>query len=199
MRRGPIPGSLGVPQEPRRYGDPALRTPGSDVTPGDPALGQLVEDLFASMYAAGGVGLAACQIGRGLRLFVYDCPDDEDVRHLGHLANPRLVSLGGGTVRGPEGCLSAPGIESGTPRHDRVTVEGQDISGAPVRVTGTGFFARCLQHELDHLDGLLCVDRLTGWRRRRALRAVRRAPWAGAPDPGPPCEELPAPAPANSW
>ncbi|KOG88869.1 peptide deformylase, partial [Streptomyces varsoviensis] len=86
-------------------------------------------------------------------------------------------------VRGPEGCLSLPGIEAGTPRFDRAVVEGTTRDGAPVRVTGTGFFARCLQHESDHLDGGLFTDRLTGLRLRRTLRAARRAPWSkpGAP------------------
>ncbi|MFC5147727.1 peptide deformylase [Streptomyces aureoversilis] len=179
MRNGSIPGSSGRVRPMRLLGDPGLGTPCEDVTDFGDGLAQLVEDMFATMYAAAGVGLAANQIGVPLRVFVYDCPDDEDRRHLGHLVNPRLVEADGFTVRGPEGCLSVPGIEAGTPRFDRAVVEGFTLDGAPARVTGTGFFARCLQHECDHLDGGLYLDHVTGLRRRRALRAVRRAPWAG--------------------
>lgn len=156
-------------------GDPVLHAPCEPVTDFGPSLARLVEDLFATMYAAQGVGLAANQIGVGLRVFVHDCPDDEDVRHLGHLVNPRLVSTDGVVVRGPEGCLSLPGLEAGTERYDEAVVEGWTVSGEPVRVSGTGFFARCLQHEMDHLEGLVYADRLTGWRRGRAVRAARRA------------------------
>ena len=99
-----------------------------------PSLAQLVEDLFATMYAARGVGLAANQVGVALRVFVYDCPDDEDVRHLGHLVNPRLVGADGVIVRGAEGCLSLPGVEAGTPRFDRAVVEGFSATGEPVTV-----------------------------------------------------------------
>ncbi|GHC33974.1 peptide deformylase 2 [Streptomyces cinnamoneus] len=162
----------------RLLGDPGLVAPCEEVTAFDADLAALVEDMFATMYAAGGVGLAANQIGVPLRVFVYDCPDDEDRRHLGHLVNPRLVAAEGVTVRGPEGCLSLPGVEAGTPRFDEAVVEGFTVDGAAVQVRGTGFFARCLQHECDHLDGGLYVDHLTGLRRRRALRAARRAPWA---------------------
>ncbi|MET8177573.1 peptide deformylase [Streptomyces sp. NPDC005336] len=178
MRNGVIPGSRGAVRPIRLLGDPGLGAPCEEVTAFDTALARLVEDMYATMYAAHGVGLAANQIGVPLRVFVYDCPDDEDHRHLGHVVNPRLVEADGVTVRGPEGCLSLPGIEAGTPRYDRAVVEGMTVTGEPVRVEGTGFFARCLQHENDHLDGGLFTDRLTGLRRRRALRAVRRAPWA---------------------
>ncbi|MBA0051178.1 peptide deformylase [Streptomyces sp. AJS327] len=183
MRRGAIPGGTGTPRSIRLHGDPALRAPSAPVTPGHPELAQLVEDMYATMYAARGVGLAACQIGVPLRLFVYDCPDDEDRRHRGHLANPRLVTSGGVTVRGPEGCLSLPGLESPTPRADEVELAGEDIAGNPLRVAGSGYFARCLQHEYDHLGGGLYLDRLTPFHRRRALRAARRAAWA-EPPPG---------------
>ncbi|NGO71789.1 peptide deformylase [Streptomyces boncukensis] len=179
MRRGTIPGSTGTVRPLRTYGDPLLHAPSREVTAADRPLSRLVEDLFATMYAARGVGLAACQIGVPLRLFVYDCPDDEDRHHRGHLLNPRLLRTGGGTVRGPEGCLSLPGLEYSTPRADHAVLEGQDLDGRRIRVEGTGFFARCLQHEYDHLDGGLYPDRLTGLRRRRALRAARRAPWYG--------------------
>lgn len=157
------------------YGDPVLHAPCEPVAGFDASLARLVEDMFATMYAARGVGLAANQIGVGLRVFVYDCPDDEDVRHLGHLVNPRLLETGGVTVRGAEGCLSLPGIEAGTPRLDHAVVQGFTVTGAPVTVSGTGFFARCLQHECDHLDGLMYTDRLSGRRRGRALRAARKA------------------------
>ncbi|GAA2505366.1 peptide deformylase [Streptomyces gobitricini] len=161
-------------------GDPVLHTPCEPVTDFGPSLSRLIEDMFATMYAAQGVGLAANQIGVASRVFVYDCPDDEDVRHLGHIVNPRLVEADGVTVRGPEGCLSLPGVEAGTERFDRAVVEGVDRFGTPVRVEGTGFFARCLQHECDHVEGTVYTDRLTGWRRTRALRAAHRASRARA-------------------
>lgn len=167
----------------RLLGDSVLHTPCQEVTAFDSALAQLIEDMFATMYAVRGVGLAANQIGLPLRVFVYDCPDDEERRHLGHVVNPRLAEAGGVTVTGPEGCLSLPGIEAATRRFDHAVVEGFDRTGEPVRVEGTGFFARCLQHETDHLAGGVFTDRLTGLRRRRALRAVRRAPWASSRSP----------------
>ncbi|MGI5484054.1 peptide deformylase [Streptomyces lavendofoliae] len=180
MRNRPIPGSSGHVRAMTLLGDPVLHTPCEPVTDFGPSLSRLIEDLFATMYAAQGVGLAANQVGVASRVFVYDCPDDEDVRHLGHVVNPRLVEADGVTVRGPEGCLSLPGIEAGTERFDRAVVEGVDRLGRPVRVEGTGFFARCLQHECDHLEGTVYTDRLTGWRRARALRAAGRASWAKA-------------------
>jgi peptide deformylase len=133
--------------------------------------------MFATMYASEGVGLAANQVGEALKVFVYDCPDDEDVRHLGHVVNPRLVQADGLVLRGPEGCLSLPGLEAGTERYDHAVVEGFTVTGEPVRVHGTGWFARCLQHECDHLDGGVYVDRVSGWRRRRVMRQVARASW----------------------
>ncbi|MEU4685023.1 peptide deformylase [Streptomyces xinghaiensis] len=194
MRHGAIPGSSGSVRPVRLLGDPVLRRPCAEVTSFDGELARLVEDLFASMYAARGVGLAANQIGVPLRVFVYDCPDDEDRRHLGHVVNPRLVETGGVSVTGPEGCLSLPGVEAGTSRLDHAVVEGRDRTGAPVRVTGSGFFARCLQHETDHLDGGLYLDRVAGLRRRRALRAVRRAAWNRDPDRAAAQAAVPAPA-----
>ncbi|QKW10490.1 peptide deformylase [Streptomyces sp. NA04227] len=178
MRHRSIPGASGRPRDLTLLGDELLHRHCAEVTDFGPDLARLVEDLFATMYAAQGVGLAANQVGVGLRVFVYDCPDDEDRRHLGHLVNPRLVAADGLLMRGPEGCLSLPGLEAGTPRYDRAVVEGFTSGGEPVRVEGTGFFARCLQHECDHLDGTVYVDRLTGLRKRRVLRAAAKAPWA---------------------
>ncbi|MBO8200421.1 peptide deformylase [Streptomyces smyrnaeus] len=171
MRRGPIPGGSGAVHPLRTYGDPVLHTPSRPVAAEDRGrLPRLVEDLYATMYAAHGVGLAACQIGVPLRVFVFDCPDDEDRRHRGYVVNPRMVRMDGVTVRGPEGCLSLPGLEAPTRRADVAVVEGEDAAGAPVRIEGTGYFARCLQHEYDHLEGSVYTDRLTGWTRRRTLR-----------------------------
>ncbi|MBC2864396.1 peptide deformylase [Streptomyces mexicanus] len=177
MRHGSIPGARGRVRPLTLLGDPTLHAPCREVTAFGPELAALVEDLFATMYAARGVGLAANQVGEDLRVFVYDCPDDEDVRHLGHIVNPRLVEVDGVVVRGPEGCLSLPGLEAGTERYDHAVVEGFTAAGEPVTVHGTGFFARCLQHECDHLEGRLYVDRLTGRRRRKVLRRAARAPW----------------------
>ncbi|GHA29090.1 peptide deformylase 2 [Streptomyces spiroverticillatus] len=177
MRHRPIPGSSGTVRPMTLHGDPVLHAPCEPVTDFDASLAGLVEDMFATMYAAEGVGLAANQVGQSLRVFVYDCPDDEEVRHLGHVVNPRLVEADGPVVRGSEGCLSLPGLEAGTPRYDHAVVEGFTLDGEPVTVTGTGFFARCLQHECDHLDGKVYPDRLTGWRRAKVLREARRAKW----------------------
>ncbi|MFJ7262704.1 peptide deformylase [Streptomyces globosus] len=177
MRQRVIPGTSGTVRTMSLLGDPVLHSPCAEVTDFGPDLGALVEDMFATMYAAEGVGLAANQIGVGLRVFVYDCPDDEDVRHVGHVVNPRLVEAGGDEYLGPEGCLSLPGLEAGTPRFDRAVVEGATADGDPVRITGTGFFARCLQHECDHLDGTVYAQRVAGMRGRRLRRAIRRTPW----------------------
>ncbi len=176
-----IPGSTGAVHPVTGWAEPVLSTPCATVTAFDSGLARLVEDLYATMYAQDGVGLAANQIGIGLRVFVYDCPDDDDVRHLGHLVNPVLVEADGVVVAGEEGCLSLPGLRARTPRYDRALVRGQDLTGAPVEVEGTGFFARCLQHESAHLDGGVFLDELGGLRRARALRAMRRADWYRAP------------------
>lgn len=177
MRNGSIPGTNGRVRPLTLHGSPLLREPCDEVTDFGPELAALVEDLFATMYAAQGVGLAANQVGESLRVFVFDCPDDEDVRHLGHVVNPRLVEADGVVIRGPEGCLSLPGLEAGTERYDHAVVEGFTMTGESVTVHGTGFFARCLQHECDHLDGRVYADRVTGWRHRRLMRQVARASW----------------------
>ncbi|WP_042410767.1 peptide deformylase [Streptacidiphilus carbonis] len=172
-----IPGSNGTVHPVVPWAQTVLRAPCATVTTFDDQLERLVEDLFATMYAADGVGLAANQIGVGLRVFVFDCPDDEDVRHLGHLVNPVLVEADGVQVRGEEGCLSLPGLRAPTPRWDRALVRGQDLTGADLEIEGTGFFARCLQHESDHLDGTVFLNRLTGLTRFRADRKAARADW----------------------
>ena len=159
----------------RKFGDPVLRTPTDEVVEFDESLERLIEDMFASMYAAEGVGLAANQIGVGLSVFVYDCVDASEVRHVGHVVNPVLVSTGGEPDEDGEGCLSIPGLYFDTPRPSYAAVEGVDKDGRPVRVVGDGQLARCLQHETDHLHGLLFVDRLAGRAKRKAMREVMSA------------------------
>ncbi|MFG3044708.1 peptide deformylase [Streptomyces sp. NPDC048241] len=179
MRHRSIPGAHGRVRPLTLLGDPVLHAPSRDVTDFGPELSALVADLFATMYANEGVGLAANQIGVDQRVFVYDCPDDEEVRHLGHVVNPRLVTADGLEFLAPEGCLSLPGLEAGLERYDHAVVEGVTMAGEPVTIDGTGFFARCLQHECDHLDGTVYADRVTGRRRRKLDRQVRKAPWHG--------------------
>ncbi|SEG79167.1 peptide deformylase [Thermomonospora echinospora] len=162
----------------RRLGDPVLRTECDPVRAFDAALGRLVDDMFASMYAAEGVGLAANQIGVSLQVFVYDCNDDEGRRHIGHVINPVLVAADGDIVTDAEGCLSVPGLNFPTPRHAHAVVEGVDLDNKPVRVEGTGYFARCLQHETHHLRGGVYIDVLKGDTRREAMRAIRSADWS---------------------
>ena len=167
----------------RVFGDPVLRTPTDEVVDFDDSLAQLIDDMFASMYAAEGVGLAANQIGVGLSVFVFDCPDASGRHHVGHVVNPVLVSTGGDIDDDFEGCLSIPGLHYETERASYAAVEGKDKTGAPVRYVGDGQFARCLQHETDHLDGILFVDRMDPAQRKLAMRTIREADWAGGPVP----------------
>lgn len=177
MRRGVPPGDAGRVRPLTLYRAPVLHQECTQVTEFGPTLEALVADMFATMYEARGVGLAANQVGVPLRVFVYDCPDDDDEQQRGHVVNPRLVTLSGVDISGPEGCLSLPGLEARTARASYTRIEGVRADGSPVRVEGEGFFARCLQHEYDHLDGLVYADRLGLFRRRRLLRAVARTPW----------------------
>jgi peptide deformylase len=166
----------------RVVGDPVLSTPTRPVPEFDDDLRTLVADMYETMAAANGVGLAANQIGVDLRVFVYDCPDDQGNRFKGVVVNPTLT-----TSERPEGmpdpdddfegCLSVPGETFPTGRADWAKVTGFDEQGEPVEVEGTGFFARCLQHETDHLDGLLYLDRLVGRNARAAKKMVKRNGW----------------------
>ncbi len=161
-----------------QVGDPVLANPCRPVVAFDDELAALVADMFASMYAAEGVGLAANQIGIDLAVFVYDCPDEADVRHRGVVCNPVLEALPSHKRQleeEPEGCLSVKGQYSPLARPDFAVVNGQDPSGQPLRVEGTGLLARCLQHETDHLNGILYIDRLTAKARKKVLAAWREA------------------------
>ncbi|MFC4943763.1 peptide deformylase [Pseudonocardia sp. GCM10023141] len=154
------------------HGDPVLHRPCRPVTVFDDALAALVEDMFASMYAASGVGLAANQIGVDARVFVLDCPDlDTRERTVGHVVNPvlELPPPPRELVERAEGCLSVPGASAELARAVTAVVTGVDVRGEPVTIAGRGLVARCLQHESDHLDGLLYVDRLPAAARRAAL------------------------------
>ncbi|EGD55014.1 peptide deformylase [Gordonia neofelifaecis] len=141
----------------------------------------LLDDMYDTMDAANGVGLAANQIGEGLRMFVYDCPDG-GVRRRGEVINPVLeTSEIPETMPDPddndEGCLSVPGEGFPTGRADWAKVVGTDRNGDPVEIEGNGFFARMLQHETGHLDGFLYVDVLVGRNARAAKKAVKRNGW----------------------
>ncbi|HSO64758.1 MAG TPA: peptide deformylase [Ornithinibacter sp.] len=155
----------------RLFGDPVLRTPAEPVVDFDAALRRLVGDLTDTMLDAGGAGLAAPQLGVGLRVFTYHVDGV-----VGHLVNPDL-SLGDEEESGPEGCLSFPGLRFDTPRALQVVARGRTMFGDPVTVEGTHLLARAVQHETDHLDGILFVDRLDPEQRREAMRLVREADW----------------------
>jgi len=173
----------------RIAGDPVLHDPTREITEYDDKLRTLVDDMFETMYAAEGVGLAANQIGLDLRLFVYDCPDDEGVRHKGVVVNPKLETSEIPEIMPDpdddwEGCLSAPGESYPTGRAKWAKVTGFDVDGNPIEVEGTGYFARCLQHETDHLDGYLYLDRLVGRHARAAKKMLKANKWG---------------VPGNSW
>ncbi|GAA2574678.1 hypothetical protein GCM10010435_57940 [Winogradskya consettensis] len=149
----------------------------------DDALEQLIADMFASMAAAEGVGLAANQIGVDARVFVVDCPDETETHVVAHVVNPVLhLPEDRGLEVDSEGCLSVPGVRADVGRPVTSYVTGVDMHGEPVRIDGTGLLARCLQHETDHLDGLLYVDRLPIKQRKKLLSRSAEAPAVGVSD-----------------
>jgi peptide deformylase len=162
----------------RLFGDPVLRTPAAEVTTFDAELRKLVADLTDTMHEEGGAGLAAPQLGVGLRVFTYDCDTFE-----GHLVNPTFDVVGDEEQLGPEGCLSIPGMRWDCRRHLHVVARGWNMHGEPVVVEGSEMLARCIQHETDHLDGVLFVDRLDPETRRQALAEIRAAEWFGQQAP----------------
>ncbi len=157
-------------------GEEILDRPSQEVTEfGTPELSALIDDMFLTMHVADGAGLAANQVDVDLRLFVYDCPDDDGIRHVGHLINPTLELPDAGSRRlidDSEGCLSVPGARMSVPRTDRAVVHGFDKDGNPLVIEGTGYFARCLQHESDHLIGHTYLDRLSRRDRKDALQQM---------------------------
>jgi peptide deformylase len=154
-------------REIRLLGDPVLRQSCAEVNEVTDQVRSLVDDLTDTMYEADGIGLAAPQIGVPLRVFVYDVRDPE--LESGVLINPRIVEAGG-SMKEEEGCLSIPGLAEFVERKARVVVEGLDREGRIVRVEGIGLLSRCLQHECDHLDGVLFIDRLSPLKRKMLLR-----------------------------
>ena len=157
----------------RYFGDPVLTTPTSPVTDFDKELRTLVRDLTETMLNAPGAGLAAPQIGVPLRVFVWDVDGE-----LGHLVNPSL-DLSDEIQEGDEGCLSFPELLYPTPRAMRAVAKGFNMHGEPVTVEGTELLARALQHESDHLDGILFIERLSESDRKSAMKAIRESEWFG--------------------
>jgi len=156
----------------RLFGDPVLRTPATEVVDFDKELRTLVKDLWDTMEEQGGAGLAAPQLGVGLRVFTYHCDGSA-----GHLVNPIWTAADEEYQDGEEGCLSIPGMYWDCRRHRNVVARGWNAHGEPVEVQGTDMLARCLQHETDHLDGVLFVDRLDTETRKAAMKAIRAADW----------------------
>lgn len=156
-----------------KYGDPVLETPAKPVTEFDGKLQQLVEDMFESMYAAQGVGLAAPQIGISLRLAVIDITFKEDPSAKLVLANPQIVKIEGRQAGG-EGCLSIPEFRENVSRGKRVTVRAQDINGNWFEKTGEDLLARAFQHETDHLDGKLYITHISALKRDLMKRKIRK-------------------------
>jgi peptide deformylase len=162
----------------RLLGDPVLRTPADPVVDFDKELRKLVKDLTDTLLDQGGAGLAAPQLGVGLRVFAFDVDDA-----VGHLINPELHFPDEEEQDGPEGCLSIPGIYVDTKRRMNVVANGFNEYGDPVRLIGTGMMARCCQHETDHLDGVLFLDRLDPQARKEAMKQIRATEWYNADAP----------------
>ncbi|MFM8366865.1 MAG: peptide deformylase [Candidatus Nanopelagicaceae bacterium] len=157
----------------RLFGDPVLTSPAAVVTAFDKELRKLVKDLIDTMQDAPGAGLAAPQIGVPLRVFTWDVYDE-----VGHLVNP-ILDLSDELQDGEEGCLSFPELRYNTPRAFRAVAKGFNMYGDPVIIEGTEFLARALQHETDHLDGILFIDRLNDENRKAAMKEIRESDWFG--------------------
>jgi peptide deformylase len=161
-----------------RYGRPALQTPAEPVGEITDDVQRLIDDMIDTMYAAPGIGLAAPQVGVSLRVCVIDLSVGKRGGELITLVDPEFVERDGMQLE-DEGCLSLPGFTATVPRPARVVVRGRDRHGAPRTVEGTGLLARALQHEIDHLDGRLFIDRLRGLKREMIVRKVRKLERAG--------------------
>jgi peptide deformylase len=160
------------------FGDPVLRSKAIEVVAFDKELRRLVGDLTDTMLEAPGAGLAAPQIGVGLRVFTWNIEGE-----VGHLVNP-VLDLSEETQDGDEGCLSLPGLSIDCRRALSVVARGCDMYGEPVTISGSDLLARAIQHETDHLDGVLFIDRLTPELRKQAMKEIRESEWfglAGAP------------------
>jgi peptide deformylase len=173
----------------RITGDPVLHSPAAEVTEFDDSLRQLISDMFETMHEAPGVGLAAPQVGVGLRVFVYHWEDDDEKLWTGVAINPSLLITP--TAIGPaddetesEGCLSIPGERFALRRADRAVLTALDLDGTEYTIDATGWLARIFQHEFDHLDGILYADRLEYAYRKELGKAIKKARWG---------------VPGNSW
>lgn len=156
----------------RIFGDPVLTTPTESIVTIDDGIRALVQDLLDSVALPGRAGVAATQIGVGLRAFSYSVNGE-----VGYILNPHIVELGGEVTLVDEGCLSVPGLWFKTPRYEFARVEGIDLDGKPMTLQGTGLMAQALQHECDHLEGMLYLSRLEPESRREAMKQVRASDW----------------------
>ncbi|MGH3897949.1 MAG: peptide deformylase [Pseudonocardiaceae bacterium] len=183
-----------MPVQPiRLFGDPVLYARAAEVVDFDKELRNLVRDLRDTMAAEGGAGLAAPQLGVSLRVFTYrrddvtgidrNCVDVNGDEVTGHLVNPTFAVVGDEMQDGPEGCLSIPGLSWDCRRHLRVIARGHNQHGEPIEVQGTERLARAIQHETDHLDGVLFIDRLDPETRKQAMREIRQARWFSSLQP----------------
>jgi len=161
-----------------RYGEPPLHQPSAQVETFDDPFQQLVDDMIETMYAAPGIGLAATQIGIPKRVFVTDVSNGRDRRALIVMANPVVVERDGMQLE-EEGCLSVPGFNATVVRPSRIVVRGLDRYGNELTIEGKALLARAFQHELDHLDGLLFVDRLRGIKRDLIVRRIHKLKRSG--------------------
>lgn len=156
----------------RIFGDPVLKTPTERIGAIDEGVRALVRDLLDTVALPGRAGVAATQIGVGLRAFSYNINGD-----IGYFLNPELVATSGQLREVEEGCLSVPGLWFPTRRFEHATVRGTDLEGNVIEVSGGGLMAQALQHECDHLDGMLYIDRLDGDTRKDAMRSIRETDW----------------------
>lgn len=163
-------------REVRLYGDPVLTTRAEEITEFGPSLERLAQDMLETMGDAGGVGLAANQIGVTKRIFVFDCSHFQHGLR-GAVINPEWEAVGEEMQLGTEGCLSIPGISQPTERYSTVRLRGYDPQGRPVSMLASGLMARCIQHETDHLDGVLFLQRLSDELRKESMKTIRQAEW----------------------
>ncbi|MEN9992704.1 MAG: hypothetical protein RLY83_274 [Actinomycetota bacterium] len=159
-------------REIRLYGDPVLRTPSVEIDEINSGIEELIQDLLDTTQLPGRAGVAAPQIGVNLRAFSYNVHGE-----LGYLINPRIIELSGEPSEVDEGCLSVPGLWEKTPRYPNAVAEGINLKGEIVRVSGSGLLAQALQHECDHLDGKVYLDRLSAEGRKVAMKKLRETDW----------------------